>query len=77
MPGQALLGGLDSLVMADEAGRETVVAEDVQLLRQHIGLRAVRLLFSCMPGASGAIEIFLAAIKAVEHVSASQLFYNS
>jgi len=77
MPGQSFLSALSRFVMTDGTGRQTVVAEDVEVLRQDIGLRAARLLVIPSLALQETIEIFLAAFKSVEDVLASQLFYDA
>ena len=71
MAGQAFLDAFRRLVMSYGPGRQTVVAENAQVFREDVGLRAMRLLVTPCMAFEEAIQVVLAAVKAVERVLAS------
>ena len=70
MAGQAFFDAFSRPVMGYGPGRQTVVAENAQVFREDVGLRAMRLLVIPCLAFKEAIQVVLAAIKAVEHVLA-------
>src|SRR2546430_13761349 len=73
MPRQAFPDTLRRLLMGYRACGQTVVSENAQILHQDVSLRAVRLLAVPCLALQKAVQIFLAAIEAVEQVLATQL----
>src|SRR6266513_5602524 len=73
MPRQAFPDTLRRLLMGYRPCGQTVVSENAQILHQDVSLRAVRLLAVPCLALQKAVQIFLAAIEAVEQVLATQL----
>src|SRR5438128_11187291 len=73
MPRQALPDTLRRLLMGYRPCGQTVVSENAQILNEYVSPRAVRLLAVPCLALQKAVQIFLAAIEAVEQVLAAQL----
>lgn len=73
MPGLAFADALHRLLVAYRPSRQTVIAQDAQISREHVGLRAVGLLAGpCLPFEE-AVELLLAAVEFIEQMLAPQL----
>src|SRR5881398_2335855 len=73
MPRQAFPDTLRRVLMGYRPCGQTVVSENAQILNEDVSPRAVRLLAVPCLALQKAVQIFLAAIEAVEQVLAAQL----